>query len=371
MKAVRAAWRRFVDSPAEQACRVIAFYLPQFHPIPENDAWWGEGFTEWTNVARARPLFDGHHQPREPGRLGYYDLRDTNVQREQMRLAREHGIHGFCYHYYWFNGHRLLERPLDQVLADPSLDLPFCVCWANENWTRRWDGREDQVLIAQDYSPEDDLAFIAALHPVLQDPRYITVGGRPLVVVYRPQLFPDPRATAERWRGYARERGTPEPYLVNVHSFPDPVDPRTIGFDASVEFPPHQYPLENAAADVEGLDPGFRGRIYDYRACVREGEARAKRSWPYPLFPGVMTAWDNTARRLQDATVFAHATPDAYRRWVTAACRRASRGADPDQRLVFINAWNEWGEGAYLEPDARWGDAFLQATADGVRKAGG
>ena len=189
--------------------------------------------------------------------------------------------------------------------------------------------------------------------------------------MYRPQLLPDARATADRWRAFARKRGTPEPYLVNAHSFPDPVDPRTIGFDASVEFPPHQYPLNDAAGDVEGLDPDFAGRIYDYRACVREAEARLARSWPYPLFPGVMPGWDNTPRRLGNATVFAHATPEAYRRWVTAACRRAARNADPDERLVFINAWNEWGEGAYLEPDAHRGDALLRATAQGAAKARG
>lgn len=351
--------------PAPEAgppCRLIAFYLPQFHPIPENDAWWGEGFTEWTHVVRARPSWDGHDQPREPGPLGYYDLRDPAVARAQIRLARAHGIHGFCYHTYWFGGRRLLEGPLERVLADPSLDLPFCVCWANENWTRRWDGLEKEVLIAQKHSSRDDLAFLEAMAPLLRDPRYIRVRGRPLLVVYRPELLPRPRATAERWRRHARKLGIEEPYLVNAHSVPGLVDPRPIGFDASVEFPPHQNPLRDVSAEVRALDPGFKGHIFDYRACVREGEARLSRSWPYPLFPAVMPRWDNTPRRRQAGTAFVHADPDAYQRWLTAACRRAARRADPEERLVFINAWNEWGEGAYLEPDARWGTAYLEAT---------
>jgi glycosyltransferase involved in cell wall biosynthesis len=348
--------------------RLIAFYLPQFHPIPENDEWWGKGFTEWTNVTKAVPQFVGHYQPRLPDTLGFYDLRLPEVQREQIRLARKHGVYGFCYHHYWFAGRRLLERPLQQVLEDRSLDFPFCICWANENWTRRWDGCDQEILIGQEHSPEDDLAFIAELEPALRDPRYITVDGRPLLIVYRPQLFPDPARTAAHWRKYARDRGFPEPYLVNVHSFPEVIDPRSIGFDAAVEFPPHNYVRADITSQASLLNEGFSGHIFDYRVCVAEAEARLATRYPYELYPGVMTGWDNTPRRLGAGTIFDHASPQAYEKWLTAAGRRALAFPDPEKRLVFVNAWNEWAEGTYLEPDRRYGFGYLRATSEALER---
>jgi lipopolysaccharide biosynthesis protein len=341
---------------------LIAFYLPQFHPIAENDRWWGKGFTEWTNVTRAVPQFLGHYQPRLPDALGFYDLRVKDVQREQIRLAKKYGVYGFCYHYYWFQGRRLLERPLQQLLQDASLDFPFCICWANENWTRRWDGQDQEILIQQEYSPEDDLAFIADIAPAFKDSRYITIEGRPVLIVYRPQLFPEPGATADRWRRYARDQGLPEPYLINVHSFPEAVDPRAIGFDAALEFPPHQYPHREVTNEVRLLNEGFRGRIVDYRACVDEAEARECQAFPYRVFPGLMVGWDNSARRPDGGTVFVNANPNEYARWLATACRRSASLGQAAHRLVFLNAWNEWAEGAYLEPDRRYGFAYLEAT---------
>ena len=199
--------------------KLIAFYLPQFHPIPENDKWWGAGFTEWTNVRRSKPNFAGHVQPNLPTELGFYDLRDAEVMQKQAKLAREHGIFGFCYYYYWFNGKRLLETPVDRMLASGQPDFPFCLCWANENWTRRWDGQESEVLMHQEYSDAADEQFIRDILPFLRDRRYIRVNGKPLLMVYRVDKLPDAKQTAERWRRVATSNGLPGLHLTAVQSF--------------------------------------------------------------------------------------------------------------------------------------------------------
>jgi lipopolysaccharide biosynthesis protein len=339
--------------------RLVAFYLPQFHPIAENDAWWGEGFTEWTNVRRARPNFVGHVQPRVPTELGYYDLRDPVTRRAQADLARACGIHGFCYYYYWFNGRRLLERPLDQVLTSGEPDFPFCVCWANENWTRRWDGRNDEILVAQMYSPENESALIAELLPLFRDRRYIRVRGRPLVVIYRANLLPDPRRATGTFRRVAREAGEAEPYLAMVH-VPGMASPLEWGFDAGVEFPPHSTEAVPLTEQIEKLNPSFVGDVWDY---VSAAQYAIGRSLPdFPLHRGVMAGWDNTPRLQNNGHVFVNAHPDNYRRWLAAIVAQTREKQAPEDRIVFINAWNEWGEGCYLEPDAQFGRGYLEAT---------
>jgi glycosyltransferase involved in cell wall biosynthesis/SAM-dependent methyltransferase len=349
----------------ETSIKAIAFYLPQFHPIPENDVWWGKGFTEWNNVARGKPQFPGHYQPHLPGELGFYDLRLIEVQRRQTELATAYGLHGFCYHHYWFGGTRLLRRPLDQLLAHPELDFPFCLCWANENWTRRWDGLDSEVLIAQNHSPEDDLAFIRDLEPALRDPRYICVDGRPLLVVYRPALLPDPRATAERWREHCRSVGLPDLFLVSAQAF-DRAEPRQLGFDAALEFAPNNMGAPRITSEVADVNPEFSGIIYDYSYLVEYSRAYEEPAH-HTLFRCVAPMWDNEARRPGRGAVFAGSTPALYREWLENACRHTLARSGGDKPFVFINAWNEWAEGAHLEPDRAHGYAYLQATADALR----
>ncbi len=363
-----ADWQDHIAEPvASASCSVkaVAFYLPQFHPIPENDRWWGEGFTEWRNVKRAVPQFVGHRQPRRPAELGYYDLRDTGVMRRQIELAKAHGLHGFCFHHYWFHGKRLLERPVDQLLADPTLDMPFSLCWANENWTRRWDGADHEILIAQDHSPEDDLAFFRDLSRYLRDPRYIRVDGKPLVIVYRPGLLPAPKETAARWRAEAQRLGFPGLFLVatNAFGFADHV---SIGFDALIEFPPYTRPVPLINERLTFYNADYAGVVHDYADIMSAAAVEpTERSF---IIPGAMPGWDNEARRPGRGKVIHGATPPLFERWLDANFGRARETAPPGQRFVFINAWNEWAEAAYLEPDQDLGFANLNALAHCVRR---
>lgn len=351
-----AAWR------LQRRIRTIAIYLPQFHPIPENDAWWGEGFTEWTNVRKAKPNFEGHMQPHVPTELGYYDLRTPDTRERQALLAQQHNVDGFCYYYYWFGGRRLLHKPLDDLLSSRSPDFPFCVCWANENWTRSWDGQDSHVLIAQQHSPEDDIAFIESLFDAFKDPRYIRVNGRPILLIYKTHLLPDIRATAERWRRHCRQHGIGELYLACVHNSGNPalnINPKTIGFDAAVEFPPSGkgVPTDGPASM---LNSHFRGRFYSYELTATSFMRTPLP--PYPFLRTVMPAWDNTARRQDAAHIFLGSSPEVYAHWLSAAAEWTARYRSGDERLLFINAWNEWAEGNHLEPDLRYGRAYLEAT---------
>jgi lipopolysaccharide biosynthesis protein len=350
---------------APEEIRLIAFFLPQFHAIPQNDRWWGEGFTEWTNVAKSLPFFDGHYQPRMPGAFGFYDLSDPECLRRQADTARSYGVEGFCFHHYWFGGQRLLEKPLGNLLADRSIDLPFCINWANENWTRRWDGQEADVLMAQAHSPHDDIAFARSIEPMFDDKRYIRVGGRPLLMIYRPAILPDARATIERWREHFARRGD-NPMILMAQGFGD-LDPRPYGLDAAVGFPPNGI--------AQSIPPYAPSTIFDpaYVGSVRRYDDLAEKSLAYRpddflYFPGVCPAWDNSARRGANGAVFQGSTPAKYGRWLETAGRGVLTRDDPDERIVFVNAWNEWAEGAYLEPDRHFGFAYLDQTALALKR---
>jgi lipopolysaccharide biosynthesis protein len=354
-----------MDSMPDSGARIIAFYLPQFHPIPENDAWWGKGFTEWTNVTSAKPLFSHHYQPHLPADLGFYDLRLPEAREAQADLARSHGIEAFCYWHYWFHGRRLLERPLDEVARLGRPDFGFCLAWANEPWSRRWLGEEQSVLMPQEHSPEDDEAHARALLPKFADPRHVRIGGRPVFLVYRPRHLPEPRRTTEVFRTVCLKEGIPEPYLLGIDGHCPGTDCRDLGFDGTVRFEPQLGRLSEAFVDGPTFArlrrnlklgiPSASLKVYDYeeaRRLMNQDEPG------FPIYRSIFVGWDNTARRGAQGIVVVNNTPERF----GAGLRRLAESAATrprDEQVIFINAWNEWAEGNHLEPDHRFGRRFL------------
>ena len=354
--------RRPLPESAVRRARVLAYYLPQFHSIPENDVWWGNGFTEWTSIARGLPRFTGHYQPRVPRDLGHYTLDNADIIRQQARMAREAGIEGFVFYFYWFNQKRLLEKPLEIFLNTPDIDMPFCLMWANENWSRRWDGSDDDVLIAQDFREEDEDALISCFVRHFRDSRYIRIQGRPLLMIYRPAQIPECAASIERWKTKFSKISGDDPIFIMSQTFGSD-DPREFGMDGAIEFPPHKIvsDLKTINHFMDVLDPDFSGQVYDYDQIVTHALGM-----PTPDFPLIRTAspsWDNDARRQGKGLVMHGATPDGFARWLGGLVEQANRHPFFGEPFVCINAWNEWAEGAYLEPDQHYGAAFLNSCA--------
>ena len=368
----------------DESVRAIAFYLPQFHPIPENDAWWGRGFTEWTNVAKARPLFRGHYQPHLPADLGFYDLRVAESREAQADLAREYGITGFCYYHYWFSGKRLLHRPFDEVLTSGRPDFPFCLCWANENWTRVWDGGDSEVLMEQTYSHEDDLAHIRWLARAFADPRYIRVENKPLFIIYRAHKLPDIRKTTAIWRDECRRLGIGEVFLCRVDTPADTLPPSEVGLDAAVEFQP-DFPNLGMLLSLRRLNLR-QWRWNDFRFFLRRKllddninvqnyrhlvSAMSRRIQPnYPRFPCVTPSWDNSPRRRRNPIVFVGSSPKLFHHWLVETLAKLMKSRNTPH-ILFLNAWNEWAEGNYLEPDQRYGRSYLEALREALRSVDG
>ena len=354
--------------PPETDIKLIAFYLPQFHPIPENDLWWGKGFTEWTNVTKAFPQFAGHYQPRLPDELGFYNLTDPDIQKRQVELAKQYGLSGFCFHYYWFNGKRLLEKPLNIYIEHKEFDFPFCICWANENWTRRWDGLDHEILMAQEHSPANNIRFIEDLFPLFLDPRYIKIGGKPLIVIYRPMLLPDVKKMVNAWREYCRGKGIVDLYIVAASTFGFNEEPQPYGMNAVVEFPPHFMPGCPDITDKYTIfNKKFRGQIWDFEQFVQSKKYLEK--VPYTLFKGIFPGWDNTARKPNNPSIIHGANPKLYGEWLSDLIMWTRDVHKKDERFIFINAWNEWAEGAYLEPDRKYGFGYLEATRNSLIKS--
>jgi Glycosyltransferase WbsX len=333
----------------------IAFYLPQFYPIPQNNGWYGSGFTEWHNVVQARPLFAGHYQPHLPRELGFYDLRVPEVREAQARLARTHGIDAFCYYHYWFEGQRPLRRVVDEAIEHGIPDIPFCLAWANENWSRGWDAADHEVLLRQRYSDEDDEAHGRFLLKAMSSPRYLKVQGRPILFIYRLQSLPDPARTIQRWRQLWRAGGVDEVHVIKFETRGDYWEPARYGADSAAQFIPHGLGERVPRIALPDCHPD--NVIVDYAEVARRYQAEPAPGWPRHecIAPG----WDNSPRRGDGHSLLLHAsTPELYEEWL-----RTVRERTPDDGLILINAWNEWAEGAHLEPDLRHGDAYLKATA--------
>jgi lipopolysaccharide biosynthesis protein len=347
--------------------RLIAFYLPQFHPIPENNEWWGKGFTEWLNVAKARPLFRGHYQPRIPTDLGFYDLRVPETRIAQAEMARQHGIEGFCYYHYWFAGKRLLERPFEEMLAAGEPDFPFCLCWVNQSWSGIWHGAPNRTLIEQPYPGyHDHKTHFNTLLRAFVDSRYITVDGKPLFLIFSPRTLPDVNDVLDFWRDLAIRSGLKGLYIVGVlHQ--DTV-PDKHNFDAFVinRFTPtfsRVTRLQKVLWRFTYKGQKMRGwpDVYPYKYFASEGfkEELVRQG----IYPQVVPNWDNTPRSGSSGVVLHGSTPDLFRIHLKGAIR-AIESLDVEQRIVFIKSWNEWAEGNYLEPDLRFGKQYLEVIKD-------
>jgi lipopolysaccharide biosynthesis protein len=345
--------------------KLIAYYLPQFHPIPENDKWWGKGFTEWTNVTKAKPLFEGHYQPRFPADLGYYDLRLPEARIAQADLAQKYGIDGFCYWHYWFKGRRLLERPFNDMFNSNVPDYPFCIGWANESWTRTWEGDEKEILIKQEYSHEDDIIHARWLANVFSDHRYLTFNSRPILVIYRAPALPDAKRTIETIKAECTKMGLKEPYVIGRDTHYFGVDMRDYGCDITESTPnfgmlyqikqQNQPRLNTLIKRIFGANPP---NVFDYtEAC----ELMDKNRPDFLNIPTVLAGWDNTARREERALILNNANPDSFRKILSSNISKVLNAVN-QPGIVFINAWNEWAEGMYLEPDQKWGHGFLEAV---------
>ncbi len=351
--------------------KAIALYLPQFHPIPENDEWWGRGFTEWTNTAKAKPLFKGHYQPHIPADLGFYDLRVSETREAQAEMARKASIYGFCYYHYWFAGRRILERPFNEVLASKKPDAPFCLCWANESWTGIWHGAPGKTLIEQTYPGENDhRAHFEALLPAFLDDRYMKQDGKPIFLLYKPEKLPDSNRTLDLWRELAVRNGLPGIHFVGMNAL-YMWRPEQHGFDAKILLPfvthrewvSKRRPIAWLRKQIEikmGL-PVFHEQTdinEKYLATLAHEMEKATK----PTYPCLVHAWDNTPRAKENGVVMTGSSPELYGNLIKRSMDIIKIKPAQDQ-LVFLKAWNEWAEGNHLEPDLRNGDAYLNQVS--------
>lgn len=349
----------------QKELRALAVVLPQFHPFPENDEWWGKGFTEWTNTLKARPLFKNHYQPHVPADLGFYDLRLSATREQQAELAKSYGIYGFCYYHYWFNGKLLMEKPLQGVIESKKPDFPFMICWANENWSRRWDGKDQDILIKQEYSEEDHRAHATYLcQNVFNDERYIRIENKPFFLFYNTHIIPDLKKTITIWRETVKKHGFEDLYIGGVVTSSEfKVDADEVGLDILIDWQPDWSHLK--------VNPGYITRIKNKLELGRTYRKIAykelvdrminKPEFTEKHFKAIVPGWDNSPRKKRDSFIAHNTTPELYKKWLEKVCER-SKVYSKEENFLFINAWNEWAEGNHLEPDKKWGTSFLEKT---------
>lgn len=340
--------------------KLIAFYLPQFHPIPENDAFWGKGYTEWSNVVKAKPNFNGHYQPDLPKDLGFYDLRLPETREQQAKLAKDYGVYGFCYYYYWFNGLKLLQKPLEDVLRSGRPDFPFCICWANENWRRKINN-VNEILIKQEYSEDFDLRFIREVMPILKDDRYIRVSGKPLLIVHNGNEIPDPKKSINIWRGECKQSDIGDIHVSCMENTPM-TNPHELGFDSLIEFPPLNT-VYREIIPFNITNKEFKGIVADYKSGTSDRINKLCEKKDYKIFRTVMPSWDNTPRQQNTSIILYDSNPEYYEEWLRKVIEHENNNGG---EFIFINAWNEWGEGCHLEPCQRFGHSYLQATKNAL-----
>jgi hypothetical protein len=349
--------------------RLIAFYLPQFHPIPENDEWWGRGFTEWTNVTKAKPLYPGHYQPRLPADLGYYDLRVPETRAQQAEMARKYGLEAFCYYHYWFGGKQLLQRPLQEVVRMGEPDFGFCTCWANQTWTGIWHGSPNRILIEQTYPGESDhRAHFESLLSTFSDKRHIRVDGKPVFIIYRPTELPNSEKTLDFWRNMAVTSGIGGLHIVGVHENPG-WQPKAYGYDASINprLPSRRgwVSRRNLLKWLKQKQEILRGfpTIHEYGTVL---DSLLPTDFDKTItYPCVIPNWDNTPRSGANGLVLHNSSPELFRQHLKKAVS-LTEGVPHDHRLIFIKSWNEWAEGNYLEPDKRFGMGYLEVIREVV-----
>lgn len=352
---IESSKKNFLDNFSKS----IAFYLPQFHRIPENSEWWGEGFTEWNNAVRGRPNFKNHYQPHLPRELGFYDLSRISVMNEQVEMAKIYGLKGFCFYYYWFSGKKILEEPINNFLKS-KINFEFCLCWANENWTRTWDGEDQKVLLKQNYKSGDPENFIKSLFPFFNDKRYIRINDKPVILVYRAKDIPNVKDVFNTWRTLSKENGFSNIHIIAV-DFYDIHNPNEVNADALVEFPPHKFNGVSNGVDEPPklINKNWVGSLVDYRKVVIQSINRKTPN--YKLYRSVMPSWDNSARRPNSSTIVHGSDPELFENWIRYIRSYTLCNFKKEERFIFINAWNEWGEGCHLEPDQEFGLKYLEA----------